>query len=67
MPNAVSQSANLRMGIALRAVFQSEAWLGAHADPGLKVAAKASGAVCLLQKPFAMDALIDCLEQRSNF
>ena len=33
----------------------------------LRLAAGASGAVCLLQKPFAMDALIDCLEQRSNF
>src|SRR6201996_2395260 len=32
MPNAAPpQAANLRMGIALRAVFQSEAWLGAHA------------------------------------
>ena len=36
-------------------------------DAGLKATARASGAVCLLQKPFAMDALIDCLEQRSNF
>ncbi len=36
-------------------------------DAGLKAAARASGAVCLLQKPFAMDALIDCLERRSNF
>jgi FixJ family two-component response regulator len=36
-------------------------------DAGLQATARASGAVCLLQKPFAMDALIDCLEQRSNF
>ena len=32
MPNAAPPDvAKLRMGIALRAVFQSEAWLGAHA------------------------------------
>ncbi len=36
-------------------------------DAGLQAAARASGAVCLLQKPFAMDALIHCLERRSNF
>jgi ABC-type nitrate/sulfonate/bicarbonate transport system substrate-binding protein len=31
MSNPPQQAAKLRMGIALRAVFQSEAWLGAHA------------------------------------
>jgi ABC-type nitrate/sulfonate/bicarbonate transport system substrate-binding protein len=31
MSNALPDVAKLRMGIALRAVFQSEAWLGAHA------------------------------------
>src|ERR1700749_208039 len=31
MSDSRPQNANLRMGIALRAVFQSEAWLGAHA------------------------------------
>jgi ABC-type nitrate/sulfonate/bicarbonate transport system substrate-binding protein len=31
MSNPPPQAAKLRMGIALRAVFQSEAWLGAHA------------------------------------
>ena len=38
-----------------------------HDPEKLKAEAKASGAVCLLQKPFPMDALIDCLERRSNF
>jgi ABC-type nitrate/sulfonate/bicarbonate transport system substrate-binding protein len=31
MPDLPPDAAKLRMGIALRAVFQSEAWLGAHA------------------------------------
>ena len=31
MPNPPPAAATVRMGIALRAVFQSEAWLGAHA------------------------------------
>jgi FixJ family two-component response regulator len=39
----------------------------ALADAGLKAEAKASGAICLLQKPFDLDALVDCLERRSNF
>ena len=39
----------------------------ALADAGLKAEAKASGAICLLLKPFDLDALVDCLERRSNF
>jgi FixJ family two-component response regulator len=35
----------------------------AHAEPGLEARAAAIGAVCLLQKPFEADALIDCLER----
>ena len=31
MSDSPPAAAPLRMGIALRAVFQSEAWLGAHA------------------------------------
>jgi FixJ family two-component response regulator len=33
----------------------------AHSDAGIGAQAAASGAVCLLRKPFPMDALIDCL------
>ncbi len=58
---------DLKRLLAARGSTRPVVMISAHADPGLKVAAKASGAVCLLQKPFAMDALIDCLEQRSNF
>jgi FixJ family two-component response regulator len=35
----------------------------ARADPGLEVEASATGAICLLRKPFETDALIDCLEK----
>jgi FixJ family two-component response regulator len=38
----------------------------ARADPGLEAKATASGAVCLLRKPFETDALIDCLERAAN-
>lgn len=34
-----------------------------RAEPGLKERALASGAVCVLKKPFAAEALIDCLER----
>jgi len=58
---------DLKRLLAARGSTRPVVMISAQADAGLKVAAKASGAVCLLQKPFAMDALIDCLEQRSNF
>lgn len=32
-------------------------------DPDLDVEASATGAICLLRKPFDTDALIDCLEK----
>jgi FixJ family two-component response regulator len=35
----------------------------AHAEPGLDARAAASGAVCLLRKPFESHALIGCLEK----
>ena len=35
----------------------------ARAEPGLEARAAASGAVCLLKKPFGADALIGCLEK----
>ena len=34
-----------------------------HSEPGLEAKASASGAVCLLIKPFKEDALIVCLER----
>ena len=34
-----------------------------HSEPGLEAEAAASGAVCLLVKPFKEDALIVCLER----
>ena len=38
----------------------------ARAEPGLEAKAAASGAVCLLRKPFETDALIDCLERAAK-
>lgn len=35
----------------------------ARAEPGLQERAFASGALCVLKKPFAPEALIDCLER----
>ena len=35
----------------------------ARGDPGLEARVAASGAVCLLEKPFGADALIGCLEK----
>lgn len=34
-----------------------------RAEPGLRERAFASGALCVLKKPFAAEALIDCLER----
>ena len=38
----------------------------ARAEPELEAKAAASGAICLLRKPFDADALIDCLERALN-
>lgn len=38
----------------------------AHTEPGLEAKAAASGAVCLLRKPFETDAMIDCLERAAK-
>jgi FixJ family two-component response regulator len=35
----------------------------ARREPGLEARAAASGAICLLRKPFGADALIGCLEK----
>ncbi len=35
----------------------------ARSEPGLRERALASGAICVLQKPFAAEALIECLER----
>ena len=58
---------DLKRLLAARGSTRPVVMISAVVDAGLKAEAKASGAVCLLQKPFPMDALIDCLERRSNF
>ena len=35
----------------------------ARAEPGLEARALASGATCLLRKPFEAEALVDCLDK----
>jgi FixJ family two-component response regulator len=37
--------------------------ISGRAEPGLQERAFASGALCVLKKPFAAEALIDCLER----
>ena len=58
---------DLKRLLAKRGSTRPVIMVTALADPGLKAEAKASGAICLLQKPFDLDALVDCLERRSNF
>ena len=39
----------------------------ARSDLGIDALAAASGAICLLRKPFETDALIDCVKKALNF
>jgi FixJ family two-component response regulator len=57
---------DLKRLLAERGCKKPVIMISAYADPGFKARAKASGATCFLSKPFVMDALIDCLESRSN-
>jgi FixJ family two-component response regulator len=56
---------DLKQLLAARGSTRPVIMITAHGDAGFETRAKASGAVCLLRKPFALDTLIDCLEQRS--
>ena len=64
----------IAMGAAVAARCEqferADAWqvimITAHAEPDLEAKAAASGAVCLLRKPFETDALIDCLERAAS-
>jgi FixJ family two-component response regulator len=38
----------------------------ARSDPNMEIRAAAAGAVCLLRKPFEIDALIDCIERAAT-
>jgi FixJ family two-component response regulator len=55
-------------GLDLQRLLMARDWrtpvimITARGDPGLEARVAASGAVCLLKKPFGADALIDCLE-----
>jgi FixJ family two-component response regulator len=57
---------DLKHLLAARGSTRPVVMVSGRVDARLRERAKASGAVCLLQKPFAMDALIACLEQHSN-
>lgn len=56
-------------GLDLQRLLLTRDWrvpvimITAHGEPGLEARASASGAVCLLRKPFQADALIGCLER----
>lgn len=38
----------------------------AHTEPNLEERAISSGAMCLLRKPFEIDALVDCIERAKS-
>jgi FixJ family two-component response regulator len=56
-------------GLDLQRLLMVRGWrtpvimITARGDPGLEARVAASGAVCLLKKPFGADALIGCLEK----
>jgi FixJ family two-component response regulator len=56
-------------GLDLQRLLVTRDWrvpvimITAREEPGLEAKAAASGAVCLLRKPFGADALIGCLEK----
>jgi FixJ family two-component response regulator len=56
-------------GLDLQRLLVTRDWrvpvimITARGDPGLEARAAASGAVCLLRKPFGADALIGYLEK----
>jgi FixJ family two-component response regulator len=56
-------------GLDLKRLLMARDWrvpvimITARGEPGLEAKAAASGAVCLLRKPFGADALIGCLEK----
>jgi len=56
-------------GLDLQRLLVTRDWrvpvimITARGEPGLEAKAVASGAVCLLRKPFGADALIGCLEK----
>jgi FixJ family two-component response regulator len=56
-------------GLDLQRLLVTRDWrvpvimITARGEPGLEAKAAASGAVCLLRKPFGADALIGCLEK----
>ncbi len=52
---------DLKRLLASRASDVPIIMITARAEPDLEARAAASGAVCLLRKPFETDALIDCL------
>lgn len=57
---------DLKRLLAARGFARPVIMVTAHAEPDLEAKAAASGAVCLLRKPFETDALIDCLERAAN-
>jgi FixJ family two-component response regulator len=57
---------DLKRLLAARGSARPVIMVTAHAEPDLEAKAAASGAVCLLRKPFETNALIDCLERAAN-
>lgn len=57
---------DLKRLLAARGSTMPVIMITARAEQGLEAKAAASGAVCLLRKPFETDALIDCLERAAK-
>jgi FixJ family two-component response regulator len=53
----------LKQHLTARQIATPVIMITARHDPGLEQRALANGAACFLRKPFAADALIDCLER----
>ncbi len=54
---------DLKKLLAARGLGMPVIMITARTEPGLREKALASGAVCLLHKPFEADALITCIEE----
>jgi FixJ family two-component response regulator len=57
---------DLKRSLTARGSTMPVIMITARAEPGLEAKVAASGAVCLLRKPFETEALIDCLERAAR-
>jgi len=58
---------DLKQQLAARGSKMPVIMITARAGPSFEAKAAASGAVCLLRKPFPTEALLDCLERAAKY